>query len=47
MPFGGGGGSGLVTAHTHDNNIGQGGSLDDTTLINDESLIGTIVAMDR
>jgi len=47
MPFGGGGGTGAVTAHTHTNDFGNGGSLDETTLIQDESLEGFIVAMDR
>jgi len=46
MPFGGGGAGGLITAHVHDNNIGQGGSLDGSlTLIDDDNLLGTVVAL--
>jgi len=32
--MGGGGGSGQITAHVHDNNAGQGGSLTDASLMN-------------
>jgi len=46
MPFGGGGAGGLITAHVHDNNIGQGGSLSGPdTLIDDDNLQGFIVAV--
>jgi len=45
MSFGGGGsGSGAITAHTHSNLAGEGGSLDGTTLINDGSLFAQMVA---
>jgi len=43
MPFGGGGGSGGTKAHTHTNNFEDGGSLDNDSLINDSSLMGTII----
>jgi len=42
MPFGGGGGASTTIAHRHTNNFGDGGSLDDTTLINNVSLTLTI-----
>jgi hypothetical protein len=39
MSFGGGGsGSGAITAHVHNNLAGEGGNLDDTTLLNTPTL---------
>jgi|TARA_R110000803_G_scaffold102298_1_gene170363 hypothetical protein len=47
MGFGGGGDSGSlgVSAHLHTNNIGDGGSLNNTSLINDTSLFSVMVAL--
>lgn len=46
MSFGGGGsGAAGITAHVHSNAAGEGGSLDDTTLINDSSLFTTVIAL--
>ncbi len=46
MGFGGGGGSASgVSAHIHDNNPGEGGSLDSTSLINDAPLFTLMVAL--
>jgi len=46
MPFGGGGAGGLITAHVHSNQIGQGGTLSGPdTLIDDDNLLGTMVAL--
>ena len=45
MGFSGGGGSASgVSAHVHDNNPGEGGSLNSGTLINDGSLFAQMVA---
>lgn len=41
---GGGGGTAGVVAHLHTNAAGQGGSLDSTSLLNDEKLLGLVVA---
>jgi len=44
MGFGGGGESSTgVSAHLHTNSIGDGGSLDNTSLINDTSIYTRIV----
>ena len=45
MGFGGGGDSGSlgVTAHLHTNAIGDGGSLDNTSLINSSNLYSRII----
>jgi len=43
MSFGGGSSGGAITAHVHSNAAGEGGSLDNTTLINDSSLYTRIV----
>jgi len=44
MGFGGGGGGSLgVSAHLHTNAVGDGGSLDTTSLINDSSLYSRII----
>ena len=47
MSFGGGGsgGSSTVSAHKHTNAAGEGGSLDTTSLINDNQLFTTMVAL--
>ena len=45
MSFGGGGGTTGVTAHKHTNAAGEGGSLDSTSLINDQSLYTLMVAL--
>jgi len=45
MSFGGGGGTTGVTAHKHTNAAGEGGSLDSTSLINDQSLYTLTVAL--
>jgi len=45
MGFNGGGGSGQITAHVHDNNAGQGGALSDLTLANATLLTGTFRRM--
>ena len=42
---GGGGGTSGVTAHLHTNDAGQGGSLDSTSLIDDESLYSLALVM--
>lgn len=44
MSFGGGGGA-TITAHKHTNAAGEGGSLDNTTLINDASLFSQMVVL--
>jgi hypothetical protein len=38
MSFGGGGGGGQITAHKHTNASGEGGALDNTTLLNATAL---------
>jgi hypothetical protein len=43
MSFGGGGGSVGVDAHTHTNVIGNGGALDDATLLNTTTLQNKII----
>jgi hypothetical protein len=45
MGFGGGGDSGSlgVSAHLHTNSVGDGGSLNTTSLINDSSLYTSII----
>ena len=44
MGFGGGGdGSTGVTAHLHTNSVGDGGSLNSTSLINDTSIYTRIL----
>jgi hypothetical protein len=45
MSFGGGGGSTGVTAHTHNNLSGEGGSLDSTSLINNMPIFPLMVAL--
>jgi len=46
MSFGGGGsGAAGITAHVHSNAAGEGGSLDNTSLINDGSLFAQMVAL--
>ena len=46
MSFGGGGGGVAgVTAHKHTNASGEGGSLDNTSLINDSPLFALTVAL--
>ncbi len=45
MSFGGGGGSTGVTAHKHTNATGDGGNLDNTTLLNDSTLFLQMVAL--
>ncbi len=47
MGFGGGGDSGSlgVTAHVHTNAIGEGGSLNSTSLINNVPLFPLMVAL--
>ena len=45
MSFGGGGGAVGVSAHKHTNASGEGGSLDSTTLINDQSLFTLMVGL--
>lgn len=45
MGFGGGGGSTGVTAHLHTNSLGDGGSLNGTSLINDMPIFTTMVAL--
>lgn len=44
MGFGGGGSSGTI-AHKHSNAAGDGGSLDNTTLINNAPLFSLMVAL--
>jgi hypothetical protein len=44
MSFSGGGGA-TITAHKHTNAAGEGGSLDNTTLLNNISLMGSVVAL--
>ena len=46
MSFGGGGsgGSSTVAAHTHTNAVGDGGSLDTGTLMNNTPLFSLVVA---
>ena len=45
MGFGGGGGSTGVTNHLHTNAVGEGGSLNETSLINDAPLFALTVAL--
>ena len=46
MSFGGGGGGVAgVSAHKHTNAAGEGGSLDNTSLINDAPLFSLVVAL--
>jgi len=47
MGFGGGGDSGSlgVSAHVHTNAVGEGGSLNGTSLINNSPLFGLMVAV--
>ena len=45
MSFGGGGGSTGVTAHKHNSASGEGGSLDNTSLINDTPIFPLMVAL--
>jgi len=47
LGFGGGGDSGSlgVSAHLHTNAIGDGGSLNSTSLINDAPLFSLMVAL--
>jgi len=46
MSWGGGGsGAAAITAHKHTNASGEGGSLDNTSLINDASLFSLVVAV--
>jgi hypothetical protein len=45
LGFNGGGGSSGVTAHVHSNAAGEGGSLDNTTLINNAPLFSMMVAL--
>jgi hypothetical protein len=46
MAFGGGGsGAAAITAHKHTNASGEGGSLDNTSLINDAPLFSLVVAL--
>ena len=44
MSFGGGGGA-VITAHKHTNAAGEGGSLDNTSLINNAPLISIMGAL--
>ena len=45
MSFGGSNGSTGVSAHVHSNAIGEGGSLDSTSLINETPLFALMVAL--
>jgi len=47
MGFGGGGDSGSlgVSAHLHTNAVGDGGSLNSTSLINNMPLFSTVIAL--
>ena len=46
MSFGGGGGGVAgVTAHKHTNAAGEGGSLDNTSLINNTPLFNLVVSL--
>jgi len=45
LGFNGGGGSSGVSAHVHSNATGEGGSLNNTSLINNASLFSMMVAM--
>jgi hypothetical protein len=46
MSFGGGGGGGgTITNHDHSDLLGEGGSLDNDTLINQEGLWGLALTM--
>jgi len=45
MSFGGGGDSTGVTAHKRTNAAGEGGSLDNTSLMNNSSLYTLMVAL--
>ena len=44
MSFSGGGGV-SITAHKHSNAAGEGGSLDNTSLINDVSIFSMMVSL--
>jgi len=44
MSFSGGGGA-TITAHKHTNAAGEGGSLDNTSLMNNSSLYTLMVAL--
>lgn len=43
MSFGGGGETSGVTAHKHTNAVGDGGSLDSTSLINNTGLYAAVI----
>lgn len=45
MSFGGGGGSTGVTNHTHTNAAGEGGALDENSLLNNDTILGLCVTM--
>jgi len=45
MSFTGGGETSGVSAHKHTNAAGEGGNLDNTTLMNTGSLFSTMVAL--
>ena len=45
MGFGGGGGSTGVTAHKHTNNLGDGSTLDNTSLIDNINLRAMMLAL--
>jgi hypothetical protein len=45
MSFGGGNVSSGVSAHVHSNAVGEGGSLDSASLINDAPLFTMMVAL--
>ena len=45
MSFSGGGETAGVTAHKHTNAAGEGGSLDETSLLNDTSILSWVLAI--
>jgi len=46
LSFGGGGsGASAITAHKHTNASGEGGSLDNTSLINNTPLFNLVVSL--
>lgn len=45
MSFGGGGGSTGVTNHIHTNAAGEGGALNEESLLNNDTLEGLILTM--
>jgi hypothetical protein len=45
LSFSGGGGSTGVTAHKHTNAAGEGGNLDNTTLMNNGTLFSQMVVL--